>query len=107
MTRVIERICANDRTDAMQICKDAQAGLLDIRSVFSSLDSQARPKPQKPSFGQSLFKCFKMTSATEKQEPLNIMIANKPSLSFFELAILWGQRNEFQFKTIRASLLNL
>lgn len=49
MTRVIERIVANDRPAAVQICKDAKAGLLDLHSVYYGTDllSPASYKPTK------------------------------------------------------------
>ncbi|MDO5658474.1 MAG: hypothetical protein Q4G36_09160 [Paracoccus sp. (in: a-proteobacteria)] len=65
MTRVVERICHNDRETAHEICDAALKGELDLRGFFSSTDDLA---------------------------PLDDT-GHRPFLSFFQLAQIWISRN--------------
>lgn len=65
MTRVVERICCNDRQTASQICDAAFHGELDLRSLFSSVDKLTPPDAN----------------------------GCRQSLSFFDLARLWMSRH--------------
>jgi hypothetical protein len=65
MTRVVERICSGYRQTAQMICKDAIAGALDCRRIFSSTDNLTAPDAK----------------------------GCRPGLTFFELAQIWMSRH--------------
>lgn len=65
MTRVIERICCDDRKTAHEICDAALNGVLDLRGSFFSTDKLAPPDDT----------------------------GHRPSLTFFQLAQIWMSRN--------------
>lgn len=65
VTRVVERICCGDRQTAREICNAALGKELDLRASFSSTDKLTPPDTN----------------------------GRRPSLSFFQLALLWLRRH--------------